>query len=76
MAVGGDAQLDERRRLAAERMARSRERRRQGFRTIPVDIHATEIAALVRRGLLAAGDMDDAAAVGGAVGALLDEVFP
>jgi hypothetical protein len=39
---------------AAERMRRSRERRRDGTRCLWVELGATEIAALIRRGFLRA----------------------
>ncbi len=37
---------------AAERMRRHRERRRDGMRCLRVELRDTEIAALVRKGLL------------------------
>ena len=37
---------------AAERMRRHRERRREGMRCLTVELHETEIDALVQRGLL------------------------
>jgi hypothetical protein len=37
---------------AAERMRRHRERRREGMRCVWVELHETEIDALVQRGLL------------------------
>ncbi len=60
---------------AAERMRRSRERRRDGMRFVGIDVRDSEIAELVRRGLLAADDTDDHAAIAEAVGALLDEMM-
>ena len=37
---------------AAERMRRHRERRREGVRCLWVELHDTEIDALIRKGLL------------------------
>ena len=37
---------------SAERMRRHRERRRDGMRCLIVELHDTEISALVRKGLL------------------------
>jgi hypothetical protein len=37
---------------AAERMRRHRERRREGMRCLSIELHETEIDALVQRGLL------------------------
>jgi len=48
---------------AAERMRRCRARRRAGFRCFNVEIHSTEIDALVRRGLLGSDERDDERAV-------------
>jgi hypothetical protein len=72
--LDADAQ-QERKALAAERMRRSRERRREGVRHVGIDIRDTESAELVRRGLLAPSDQDDPAAISGALGRLLDEVL-
>jgi hypothetical protein len=37
---------------AAERMRRHRERRREGFRCLWIELHETELDALIRGGLL------------------------
>ena len=44
---------------AAERMRRYRERRRDGMRCLSVELHDTEIDALVRKGLLKAEARSD-----------------
>ena len=44
---------------AAERMRRYRERRRQGLRSVTLDIHDGEIDALARRGFLKADARND-----------------
>jgi hypothetical protein len=51
------------RETAAERMRRCRARHRAGFRCFTVELHRTEIDALVRRGLLRADECDDDGAV-------------
>jgi hypothetical protein len=51
------------RETAAGRMRRCRARRRAGFRCFTVELHRTEIDALVRRGLLGADERDDEGAV-------------
>jgi hypothetical protein len=48
---------------AAERMRRSRERRRGGLRCLVLELRATEIDALVRMGLLAPETRSDMNAV-------------
>jgi hypothetical protein len=48
---------------AAERMRLHRERRRQGFRCLMIELHVTEIEALVGMGLLEAELRDDPEAV-------------
>jgi hypothetical protein len=44
---------------AAERMRRCRARRRAGYRCFTIELHDSEIDALVRRGLLGADDRED-----------------
>jgi hypothetical protein len=51
------------RKTAAGRMRRCRARRRAGFRCFTVELHRTEIDALVHRGLLRADERDDDGAV-------------
>ena len=48
---------------AAERMRLHRERRRQGLRCLMIELHVTEIEALVGMGLLEAEMRDDSEAV-------------
>jgi hypothetical protein len=48
---------------AAERMRAHRERRRQGLRCLMIELHVTEIEALVGMGLLKAELREDAEAV-------------
>jgi hypothetical protein len=48
---------------AAERMRQHRERRRQGLRCLMIELHVTEIEALVAMGLLEAELRDDSEAV-------------
>ncbi len=60
---------------AAERMRRSRQRRRDGLRFFGVELRATEIDTLVARGLLHPDQKDDYAAVVGALYAFLEETL-
>ncbi len=60
---------------AAERMRRSRNRRRKGFRCYTLELRESEIAALVRRGLLAPDKQANRAAVLKAMYAFLDRTF-
>jgi hypothetical protein len=48
---------------AAERMRRHRERRRDGFCCLWVELHATEIDSLVRKGLLQSVARNDVNAI-------------
>ena len=48
---------------AAERMRQHRERRRQGLRCLMIELHVTEIEALVGMGLLKADMRNDPEAV-------------
>ena len=50
--LGATAPEVEVRSAAAERMRQHRERRRQGLRCLMIELHVTEIEALVRMGLL------------------------
>jgi len=63
-----------RRTSAAERMRRSRERRRNGLRLVPVDVHDHEVAALVRLGFLSATEQGNPDAIGDALGRFLDGI--
>ena len=60
---------------AAERMRLHRERRRQGLRCIIVELRATEIDALVHRGLLKAETRNDMYAVRKALYEHLDQTL-
>jgi hypothetical protein len=53
-------------------MRKTRERRRDGLRVIPVEIRESELDALVLRGLLAPGERGDREAVATAIGLVLD----
>jgi hypothetical protein len=52
---------------AAERMRRHRERRREGMRCLWIELHETEIDALVQRGLLSAETRNDQNAIADAL---------
>jgi hypothetical protein len=60
---------------AAERMRRTRQRRRDGLRFVGIDVRDSEVAELVRRGLLATDEQDDPGAIAEALCELLDQVF-
>lgn len=60
---------------AAERMRRTRKRRRDGLRFVGIDVRDSEVAALVRRGLLAEAERDDPGAIAEAVCELLDFIL-
>jgi hypothetical protein len=49
--------------LAAERMRRHRERRREGLRCVTIELRETEIDTLVQKGLLNADARNNARAV-------------
>ena len=55
------------REAAAERMRRCRARRRAGYRCLVIEISNSEIAGLLRRGLLSADDREDLDAIQTAV---------
>jgi hypothetical protein len=59
---------------SAERMRRSRNRRRKGLRFVPVYVRDIEVQALVRLGLLPAGEQHNPVALGRALGRLLDAI--
>jgi len=67
--IACDAQ---RRAGAAQRMARSRERRREGLRFVGIDVFDVQVEHLVRRGLLAEANKNDTAAIGAALERLFD----
>lgn len=60
---------------AALRMRRCRERRRDGLRCMTVEIRATEVDALVRRGLLKGETRNDRHAVKAAFYEFLDRTL-
>ena len=60
---------------AAERMRLHRERRRNGMRCLTIELHETEIDALIRRGLLRADMRNDPSAVSDALYAFLDDTL-
>ena len=47
----------------AERMRRSRERRRRGLRFLTIELHRSEVEWLIRHGLVARADRDDPVAL-------------
>jgi hypothetical protein len=60
---------------AAERMRRHRERRREGLRCLWVELHETELDALVREGLLELEFRHDENAIADALYAHLDRTL-
>jgi hypothetical protein len=52
---------------SAERMRRSRQHRRAGLRVVSLELHETEVAALVARKLLPPDARNDANAIAGAL---------
>jgi hypothetical protein len=60
---------------AAERMRRSRRRRRNGLRCYRLELHDSEIEALVRRGLLSASEQTNRNAVMKAMYAFFDRTL-
>jgi len=58
---------------AAERMRLHRERRRNGMRCLTIELHETEIDALIREGLLKSETRNDPSAVNDALYAFLDD---
>jgi hypothetical protein len=47
----------------AERMRRSRERRRRGLRFLAIELHRSEVEGLIRYGWVARADRDDPVAL-------------
>lgn len=64
---------DSQRVAAAERMRRSRERHRDGYRTVLVDVEQDLAGRLVGLSLLAAEDAADPYAIGDAIGQFLEQ---
>jgi hypothetical protein len=60
---------------AALRMRRHRERRRDGLRCITIELRETEVAELIRRGLLEEGARDSVRAVRKAIYGFLDRTL-
>ena len=60
---------------AAERMARFRERRKAGMRCLMLEIRNSEIAALVRRGLLDSNTSNDPATIKAAIYAYFERTL-
>jgi hypothetical protein len=61
--------------LAAERMRRHRQRRRDGMRCFTVELRATEIETLIRKGLLKWETRNDRNAIIEALYAFLDDTL-
>jgi hypothetical protein len=57
---------------AALRMRVSRQRRQEGYRVVPLEVHDREVEGLVRCGLLAEECRADREAIARAFGVLLD----
>jgi hypothetical protein len=60
---------------AAERMRRSRQRRRDGLRSLRIELRETEIDKLIRSGFLDRASCNDANAVLGALYRVFDRIF-
>ena len=60
---------------AAERMRRHRQRRRDGLRSLTIEVREAEIDALISSGFLEKGSRNDANAVTQALYRVLDRVF-
>jgi hypothetical protein len=61
--------------LAAERMRRHRERRRDGLRCLTIELRETEIWTLVNKGLLKYETRNNVEAIRGALYKLLDDTL-
>jgi hypothetical protein len=60
---------------AAERMRRSRQRRRDGLRSLRIELHATEVEALIDAGFLDEACRDDPNAIINALYVFFDRVL-
>jgi SOS response regulatory protein OraA/RecX len=60
---------------AAGRMRRSRQRRRNGLRSLRIELRETEIDKLIRSGFLERGSRDDANALLRALYRVFDRIF-
>jgi hypothetical protein len=58
---------------SARRMRETRERRREGYTCVTVELHQRDITGLVRAGWLADGDAVNRTAVARAIGVMLDQ---
>jgi hypothetical protein len=61
---------------AAQRMRRSRQRRQDGLRSLRIELHETEVDALIEAGILEPVNRNEPNAVTDAVHQLLDRVLP
>jgi hypothetical protein len=68
-------ELDPRPSSPAERMRLYRERRRDGFRCLTIELHETEIEFLIQKGLLQSVARNDLDAVRQALYSYLDETM-
>jgi hypothetical protein len=60
---------------SAQRMRVHRKRRRRGMRCARIQVHVTEIDALIRKGYLDLNSRDDGDAVEAAIGAFVDDTL-
>jgi hypothetical protein len=60
---------------AAERMRRHRQRKRDGLRSLTIEVREAEIDALIRSGFLEKGSRNNANAVAQALYRVFDRVF-
>jgi hypothetical protein len=61
--------------LGGERMRRHRQRRRDGLRSVRIELRETEVDALIRSGFLEGRSRNDGSAVAQALYRLFDRVF-
>lgn len=61
--------------LAAERMRRHRQRQRNGLRCLVIELRATEIETLIRKGLLRSETRNDRIAIINALYAFFDHTL-
>jgi len=60
---------------SARRMRVHRKRRHRGMRCVRIQVHVTEIEALIRKGYLDPKSRDDCDAVESAIGAFVDDAL-
>jgi hypothetical protein len=70
------AEVGRQRLKSAERMRRHRERKRDGYFCLRIDVHRECVDALVRRRWLRAEDRENSQAVGDAICRVLDAALP